>query len=421
VSAAEADHPLKRLFGVETEYGLTFSPTDPEHALGPDDVARHLFRPIVERGRSTNAFLRNGARLYLDVGSHPEYATAECDDVTDLVVNDRAGEAMLADLADRAERYLADRGTPGSIHLLKNNLDSQGSSFGCHENYLVRRRRDYRATAESLVTYFIARQVLTGAGHLRRRPDGQATWALSQRADQTWDAVSAATTRSRPIINTRDEPHGDAELYRRMHVIVGDSNVAPTTTLLKVGSAELLIACIEDGLPIGDLALAEPMRAIREISNDTTGTEPVELASGVRRSATDIMSELLARVRSHIDRRGWGELMTPGRLRVLDLWERGVAARRSGDLSAVATELDLAAKHTLIERYRDRARAGLDDPRVARLSLAYHDITAHGLGRKMLSTGVLAAVGAPDDVAAAEPEPPWVPRRTPVATSSSTG
>jgi proteasome accessory factor A len=122
------------------------------------------------------------------------------------------------------------------------------------------------------------------------------------------------------------------------------------------------------------------------------------------------MSELLARVRSHIDRRGWGELMTPGRLRVLDLWERGVAARRSGDLSAVATELDLAAKHTLIERYRDRARAGLDDPRVARLSLAYHDITAHGLGRKMLSTGVLAAVGAPDDVAAAETEPPSTTR-----------
>ena len=410
MSAAEADHPLRRLFGVETEYGLTFSPADPEHALGPDDVARHLFRPIVERGRSTNAFLRNGARLYLDVGSHPEYATAECDDVVDLVVNDRAGEAMLADLAARAEQYLAERGTPGTIHLLKNNLDSQGSSYGCHENYLVRRRRDYRATAESLVTYFIARQVLTGAGHLRRRPDGRTTWALSQRADQTWDAVSAATTRSRPIINTRDEPHGDAELYRRMHVIVGDSNVAPATTLLKVGSAELLIACVEDGMPVDDLTLGEPMRAIREISNDITGTEPIELATGVRRSATEIMTELLARVRNHIDRRGWDELLTPTRRRVLDLWERGVAARTSGDLSGVATELDLAAKHTLIERYRERARAGLDDPRVARLSLAYHDITPHGLGQKMLTTGVLAAVGTPEEVAAAETVPPATTR-----------
>ncbi|MGO1510336.1 MAG: Pup--protein ligase [Actinomycetales bacterium] len=407
---AAPDHPLRRLFGVETEYGLAFYPDDPGHALTPDDVARHLFRPVVERGRSTNVFLRNGARLYLDVGSHPEYATAECDDVTQLVVNDRAGEKILASLAQQAEDRLAELGTPGTVHLLKNNLDSVGASYGCHENYLVRRRRNYRATAEALVTYFVTRQVLTGAGHLRRRPDGRVTWAFSQRADQTWDAVSAATTRSRPIINTRDEPHGDADLYRRMHVIVGDSNVAPATTLLKVGSAELLIACVEDGLDLDDLALAEPMRAIREISHDITAGVDVELATGRRRTAVDLQAELLARVRAHIDRRGWGERLSPSRLRVLDLWERGVAALRTGDLAPVVTELDIAAKRALIQRYCDRNRVALDDARVARLSLAYHDITGHGLGRRLLDGGLLAPVGTDAEAEEARETPPATTR-----------
>ncbi|MGC5617003.1 Pup--protein ligase [Georgenia sp. Z1491] len=408
--AAPHDHPLRRLFGVETEYGLTFFPDDPDHVLSPDEVARHLFRPVVERGRSTNVFLRNGARLYLDVGSHPEYATAECDDVVDLVVNDRAGEATLIELGERAEASLAAAGTPGTLHLMKNNLDTLGASYGCHENYLVRRRRDYRATAESLVTYFVTRQVLTGAGHLRRRPGGTVAWAFSQRADQTWDAVSAATTRSRPIINTRDEPHGDAELYRRMHVIVGDSNVAPATTLLKVGSAELLIACVEDGMRLDDLELGEPMRAIREISHDITGSVDVELATGRRRTAVDIQSELLDRVRDHIDRRGWDPMLSDGRRRVLDLWARGVAALRDGDLSPMATELDIAAKRALVDRYCARNRVALDDPRVARLSLAYHDITAHGLGRRLLEGGLLAPVGTDEQVETARTVPPATTR-----------
>src|SRR5690606_24492887 len=154
----------------------------------------------------------------------------------------------------------------GTIHLFKNNLDSAGNSFGCHENYLLRRRRDFQAVGEALVSFFVSRQILTGAGHVRTRPDGGAAYAFSQRADQMWDAMSSATTRSRPIINTRDEPHADAEKYRRMHVIVGDSSVAETTTMLKVGMTDLVLAMVEDGVRISDLAMAEPMRAIREIS-----------------------------------------------------------------------------------------------------------------------------------------------------------
>ena len=283
----------RRILGIETEYGITCAP--PAGAAGrgvvgisADDAARYLFRKVVQWGRSSNVFLRNGARLYLDVGSHPEYATAECDDVHQLVVNDRAGERILDRMVEDANALLAEDGVAGTIHLFKNNVDSAGNSFGCHENYLVRRRRDFQAMGEALVPFFITRQILTGAGHLRPRAGGGTSYAFSQRADQTWDAMSSATTRSRPIINTRDEPHGDADLYRRMHVIVGDSSVAETTTMLKVGMTDLLLAMLEDGIKVRDLALAEPMRAIREISHDTTAQVPVELATGRRMSALDI-------------------------------------------------------------------------------------------------------------------------------------
>ena len=248
-----------------------------------------------------------------------------------LVANDRAGEVILDRMVDEANVLLEQEGVPGTIHLFKNNLDSAGNSFGCHENYLVRRRRDFQAMGDALVPFFITRQILTGAGHIRPRAGGGATYAFSQRADQMWDAMSSATTRSRPIINTRDEPHGDADLYRRMHVIVGDSSVAETTTMLKVGMTDLLLGMLEDGVRVRDLALAEPMRAIREISHDTTATVPVELASGRRMSALAIQEEFLTRVTGYLDAEGLTAELTDVQRRVLELWERGLRALREQD------------------------------------------------------------------------------------------
>ncbi|MFH5822732.1 Pup--protein ligase [Georgenia sp. AZ-5] len=404
----------RRIFGVETEYGITCAPAPGAAATPPltaDDAARYLFRKVVQWGRSSNVFLRNGARLYLDVGSHPEYATAECDDVHQLVVNDRAGEVILNRMSEDANAVLAQEGVPGTVHLFKNNVDSAGNSFGCHENYLVRRRRDFQAMGEALVPFFITRQILTGAGHIRPRAGGGASYAFSQRADQMWDAMSSATTRSRPIINTRDEPHGDADLYRRMHVIVGDSSVAETTTMLKVGMTDLLLAMLEDGVKVRDLALAEPMRAIREISHDTTATVPVELASGRRMSALDIQEDFLARVTGYLDAEGLTETLTGVQRRVLELWERGLRALRAGDPSLVDTELDWAIKGRLLERYRARHTLALDDPRVARLSLAYHDISpAHGLAASLTARGLMARITTDEEVAAAVDRPPATTR-----------
>ena len=234
--------------GIETEYGLMCASTEGgTPPLDPEETAAELFRAVLESGLSTNAFLANGARLYLDVGAHPEYATAECRTVADLVAHDRAGELLFAGMAAEANERLAARGVPGRIHLFKNNLDAAGNSYGCHENYLVRRRPDYRARISTMLPFFVTRQIVAGAGCLRRGEDGVTRFAFSQRADQMWDAISSASTRSRPMINTRDEPHGDPELYRRMHVIVGDSNVAEPATALKVAATEALLVLVEDG------------------------------------------------------------------------------------------------------------------------------------------------------------------------------
>ena len=220
-------------------------------------------------------FLRNGARLYLDVGSHPEYASAECDDVHQLVVNDRAGERILDEMTEEANALLAEEGIAGTVHLFKNNIDSAGNSFGCHENYLVRRQGDFAGWARPSSRSSSPGRCLTGAGKICPRPRGGAATPLPAGGPDLGVELSA-TTRSRPIINTRDEPHARRRAvpaharHRRGLVDVRDHHDAQgrhDRTLLRL---------IEAGVPMRDLGLAEPMRAIREITHDITGTAPVD-------------------------------------------------------------------------------------------------------------------------------------------------
>src|SRR3954454_12884351 len=292
----------RRIYGVETEFGVTCT-FHGQRRLSPDEVARYLFRRVVSWGRSSNVFLRNGSRLYLDVGSHPEYATAECDDLIQLVTHDKAGERILEDLLVDAERRLADEGIGGDIFLFKNNTDSAGNSYGCHENYLVTRAGEFSRIADVLLPFLVTRQLICGAGKVLQTPRG-AVYCLSQRAEHIWEGVSSATTRSRPIINTRDEPHADAERYRRLHVIVGDSNMSEVTTLLKIGTAHLVLEMIEAGVQFRDFTLDNPIRAIREISHDLTGRRTVRLAGGREASALDIQREYYSRAVEHVAARG---------------------------------------------------------------------------------------------------------------------
>lgn len=382
----------RRVFGVETEYGITCASLSGGPApLDADHAARELFAPVVQQHRSTSVFTPGGARLYLDVGSHPEYATAECDRLEDLLAQDRAGELMMAELAAQANARLAEQGVPGRVHLLKNNLDAQGAGFGCHENYLVHRRAGFWNDARTLVPHLVTRQVLVGAGHVQVDPTGQrpARYVFSQRADQMHDAVSAATTRARPLINTRDEPHADAERFRRMHVIVGDSNIAQGSTLLKVGQMDLLLDYLEQGGDLSDLALAEPMRAIRDTCHDLSARARLELADGRTITPLELQEEHLARVSAHCE----SLELSPLHQEVLRLWRRGLEALRAQDPAAVSTELDWAAKLMLVERYQARNGVGLEDPRVARLLLAYHDVSAQdGLRVRLEAQGLLRRV-----------------------------
>ncbi|MFJ1705082.1 Pup--protein ligase [Kitasatospora sp. NPDC088346] len=359
----------RRIFGLENEYGVTCTFRG-QRRLSPDEVARYLFRRVVSWGRSSNVFLRNGARLYLDVGSHPEYATPECDDVTELVTHDKAGERILEGLLVDAERRLHEEGIAGDVYLFKNNTDSAGNSYGCHENYLVARHGEFSRLADVLIPFLVTRQLICGAGKVLQTPRG-AVFCVSQRAEHIWEGVSSATTRSRPIINTRDEPHADAERYRRLHVIVGDSNMSETTTLLKVGATDLVLRLIEAGVVMRDLTLENPIRAIREVSHDLTGTHQVRLANGREASALDIQEEYYTKALEFADRKG---LNTGTIARVLDLWGRTLEAVRTEDLARVGNEIDWIMKYKLIERYREKHQMTMSNPRVAQIDLAYHDI-----------------------------------------------
>ncbi|WP_420039862.1 Pup--protein ligase [Gordonia sp. MP11Mi] len=395
----------RRIMGIETEFGVTCT-SHGQRRLSPDEVARYLFRRVVAWGRSSNVFLENGARLYLDVGSHPEYATAECDSIEQLIAHDRAGERILEDLMLDAEKRLADEGIGGDLYLFKNNTDSAGNSYGCHENYLVNRMGEFGRVSDVLLPFLVTRQLICGAGKVLTV--GQdSTMCLSQRADHIWEGVSSATTRSRPIINTRDEPHADAEKYRRLHVIVGDSNMAETTTMLKVGSALLVLEMIESGISFHDFALDNPIRAIRDISHDITGRREIRLAGGRTSTALAIQREYHARAVKHLESRTPDPTMD----RVVDLWGRTLDAVESGDHSGVDTEIDWMIKQKLFRRYQDRYGMDLSDPKIAQLDLAYHDIRrGRGVFDVLQRKGLAARVVADDDIDRAVHTPPQTTR-----------
>jgi proteasome accessory factor A len=395
----------RRIFGLENEYGVTCTLRG-QRRLSPDEVARYLFRRVVSWGRSSNVFLENGARLYLDVGSHPEYATPECDSILDLVTHDKAGERILEHLVVSAEARLREEGIRGVIFLFKNNTDSAGNSYGCHENYLTSRRDDFGHYAEVLIPFFVSRQIYAGAGKVLQTARG-AMYCISQRAEHIWEGVSSATTRSRPIINTRDEPHADAERFRRLHVIVGDSNMSEYATFLKVGTTSILLRMLEDpGVVLRDMTLENPIRAIREISHDITCKRRVRLANGREASALDIQTEYLNRAKRYADNKG----LSPLEEQALGMWEHCLEGIEK-DPWTLDRECDWVIKHSLIDRYRVRNNVPLTHPRVALMDLQYHDVSRErGLFYRMQDKGLVERVCTDEAIDLAVDEPPQTTR-----------
>lgn len=395
----------RRIYGLENEYGVTCTLRG-QRRLSPDEVARYLFRRVVSWGRSSNVFLQNGARLYLDVGSHPEYATPECDSLYDLVVHDKAGERILEQLVESAEQRLHEEGIRGTIYLFKNNTDSAGNSYGCHENYLTSRSDDLAHYAEVLIPFLISRQIYTGAGKVLQTARGP-LYSIAQRAEHIWEGVSSATTRSRPIINTRDEPHADAERYRRLHVIVGDSNMSEYTTFVKVGAAACMLRMLEDpSVVLRDMTLENPIRAIREISHDMTCRRTVRLANGREVSALDIQREYLDRALRYADTKGF----PPLEQKALEMWEHCVSTIENDPLK-LDREVDWVIKYRLIEAYRAKHDLPLGHAKVQLLDLQYHDISQQrGLFYKLQAHGQVERMTNDADIDAAVDTPPQTTR-----------
>ena len=396
----------RRIFGLETEFGVTAT-THGQRRLTPDEVSRALFRSVISWGRSSNVFLTNGSRLYLDVGAHPEYATAECDTLLDLIAHDKAGERILDELTTQAQAHLADTDIEGTIYVFKNNTDSAGNSYGCHENFLLARDTDMTAISEVFVAFLITRQLMTGSGKILER-DGRAEFNLTQRAEHIWDGYSSATTRSRPIINSRDEPHADAATYRRLHVIVGDSTMSEPTTLLKVGSAHLVLRMLEAGIRFPQVAMANQIQAIRDVSADPTGTAPIELTREGTTTALAMQRMFLEKASEFYAEHGDPDPSIP---LVLDLWERTLDAVETQNFAGVASEIEWVIKRTLLTQYAEKHSLGWDDPRMAQLDLTFHDIrSGRGVFRLLERAGRVKRLVSDEAIASAQTTPPSTTR-----------
>jgi proteasome accessory factor A len=395
----------RRIFGIENEYGVTCTLRG-QRRLSPDETARYLFRRVLSWGRSSNVFLENGARLYLDVGSHPEYATPECDSLEDLVASDKAGERILEGLVTSAESRLREEGIRGDVFLFKNNTDSAGNSYGCHENYLTGRDDVLSHYAKVLIPFLVSRQIYAGAGKVLQTARGP-LFCISQRADHMWEDFSSATTRSRPIINTRDEPHADAERFRRLHVIVGDSNMSEYATFLKVGVTAIMLRMLEDpSVVLRDMTLEDPIRAIRDISHDITCSQTVALQNGREASAVDIQNEYLTRALRYAESQG----LPDQEMRALEMWQHCMTAIEQDPLS-LDRECDWVIKHNLVESVRARHQISLADPKIAMLDLQYHDVSRErGIFYRLQARGAVERIVTDEAIATATEQAPQTTR-----------
>ena len=414
-SGASQFDGFDRIFGLETEYGVSL--TGSHSPLPAAEVAAAMFEPVVSRWRSTNVFLPNGGRLYLDVGSHPEYATAEARDPLDALVQDLAGERIMAQLAhDAQQRLRATHGDDATLHVFKNNVDSAGHAFGCHENYLIRRFVPLTMIRDQLLPFLVTRQLFTGAGRVVPGGDFQ----ITQRADFLDDEVSSATTRSRPMVNTRDEPHADSSLYRRLHVIIGDSNRSQWATWCKLATTHLVLCVIEHAARHQSLsgfepyALRDPNDANRALSRDITGSQALLQLRGQHTDGDNALTALDMQYRYHAivhafveEYRGEVERSLPRTAvdEVLASWLDALDTIRDGEPSALLDRVDWVAKHRLVSALRTR-NPTVSDAQIRRLALDYHDVAAGTAYEGLLNRSVMRRLVDEPEVTRALTQPP---------------
>nr|WP_089252850.1 depupylase/deamidase Dop [Asanoa hainanensis] len=371
--------------------GFTYSGAayDPAEALADEDLGL------------ANVILTNGARLYVD-HAHPEYSTPEVTNPMDLVRWDKAGERVMAEASRRAATI------PGThpIHLYKHNTDNKGASYGAHENYSMRRQTPFADIVAYLTPFFVTRQVFTGAGRVGIGQDGsQPGYQLTQRADFFEVEVGLETTLKRPIINTRDEPHSDADKYRRLHVIIGDANLSEISTFLKVGTTSLVLTMIEEKVLTPDLGIADPVAELKAVSHDTTLTHRMRLRDGRRLTALDLQWAYFERAKAFCDDR-YGTDTDADTVQVLERWE-AILDKLGRDPMSAQDELDWVAKLRLLEGYRDRENLQWASPKLQLIDLQYSDVRPEkGLYHRLVARGAMQTLLTDEETRTAMVEPP---------------
>ncbi len=359
----------KRIYGLENEFGIAFT-SHGRRTLPSEKVVRYLFEKLITTEGFLNVFLENGARFYLDTGCHPEYATPECASPLDVTIYDKAGERILENLLQYAQGKVREEGFNGNLAIFKNNTDFVGNSYGCHENYLAERTSDFYYMAEQLIPFLVTRQIFTGAGKVFRTRRGT-VFHISQRAQHIRQKISGTTTNERSIINTRDEPHAIKEKYRRLHIIVGDSNMSEYTTYLKVGTTAIILEMIEDDFITPNFSLRNPVRAIKDISRDLTCREQVPLNNGKKYSALELQKEYLELAHRYYSTRQKSEMVTD----ILEKWEE-VLTKLEEDPMQLDRKVDWVTKMNLLKAYGERTKqpSETSGDRMLMLDLQYHDI-----------------------------------------------
>ncbi|MTB71478.1 proteasome accessory factor PafA2 [Arsenicicoccus sp. MKL-02] len=429
---------VRRVMGIETEYGISV-PGEPHanpivlsgqivnaYATRPeitvsrtrwdyetespltDQFGHEMPRLVADSSQLTdeddeiaaNVVLTNGARLYVD-HAHPEYSSPEVTSPHDAVVWDRAGELVMAEAVQRQAEQ-----SGRQINLYKNNTDGKGSSYGTHENYLLARDVEFATVARQLMPFFVARQVICGAGRVGIGPEShQAGFQISQRADFFERQVGLETTIRRPIVNTRDEPHADPTRYRRLHVIIGDANQAETATLLKLGTTSLVLRLIEhDDVP-RTLTLADPVAALRQISHDPTLTTTVELADGRRMTGLDLLWAHYEMIDDHLSRH-YGQDLDEETQEIMTRWDH-LMVMLGDDVLSAAHSVDWVAKLALFEQYRARDGLAWDDARLRAMDIQWSDVRPDkGLHHRLEAAGRIDRFTSPERVQAAVTAPP---------------
>jgi len=351
-----------------------------------------------------NSILPNGARFYVD-HAHPEYSSPETSNPLDAVIWDKAGERILEIAATKAVDLLPHHSPlqPARILITKNNTDGKGAAYGMHENYMVDRGVPFGEIVRQITPFFVTRQIMVGAGRIGNEfnLDG-VVYQISQRADFFEVEVGLETTLKRPIVNTRDEPHADPDRFRRLHVIVGDANMSEICTYLKLGSCALVLTMVEDRFLPDPPVIAQPVRALHDVSHDLTCSRPIELKDGRRITPVELQWQYLEQAQKYVETRdapGWAP-------ELLACWERVLVALED-DPMRLDGVVDWVTKLRILQRFIDRDGLRWDADKLKLVDVQYHDVRqSKGLYNRLVATGRAERLVDEADVLRAMTHPP---------------